>query len=463
MTDQAHHPVPAPRGVPEIPARVLVYGVGKSGQAAARLLLARGRTVVFYDDQASALPPGPWSAAQLHTGRLPDSVLSSVDLAVLSPGVHPDTPAFQAIERAGLPYISEIELASRMTSKPLVGVTGTNGKSTTVALVDAVLRAAGMKSLCVGNFGYPFSLAVLERPEVDWYVVEVSSYQLATIDRFCVRAGIVTNLAANHHQWHGTQENYFAAKLRLFNNVGPDGVAVYPAGCEYLRTHLASHAARKVSFSWGGEPGDVHYDAASETVVWRATGQVLAELGRLSGQLPFDYHAVLWNLLAAVAAGKGLGLPDSTYSQAVQVFQPLEHRMEPVGVVDGVRWVNDSKSTNVESTRYAIENSHSKLVLMLGGRDKGLDFAQLAEGRKDHIKAVVALGECRDKIRAQLEGMLRVHLAQSFEEAVGLARRLATSGDTVLFSPACASFDMFRDFEDRGRVFKKLVRQLAER
>ncbi|MBI3889973.1 MAG: UDP-N-acetylmuramoyl-L-alanine--D-glutamate ligase [Candidatus Wallbacteria bacterium] len=442
---------------PDLPSRILVYGVGKSGQAAARLLLARGRTVLFYDDQAHALPAGPWGDAEFYSGKLPEAALKSAGLAVLSPGVHPDTEAFQAIGRLGLPYISEIELASRLTDKPLVGITGTNGKSTTVALMAAVLKAAGLKSLCVGNFGYPFSLAVLEQPDLDWYVVEVSSYQLATIDRFSVRAGIVTNLAANHHQWHGTQENYFAAKLRLFDNMDAGGVAVYPAGCAYLRENLAPHPARKISFTWGGVAGDVDWDEGSQRILWRATGETLVDLARLNGTLSFDYHAILWNLMAAVAAGRGLDLPAASYSQAVLGFQPLEHRMEPVRVLEGIRWVNDSKSTNVDSTRYAIENSHAKLVLMLGGRDKGLDFGQLASGQAEHIKAVVALGECRDKIASQLRPQLPVHLAGSFEEAVLLARRLAGRGDTVLFSPACASFDMFRDFEHRGRTFKQLV------
>ncbi|MBI4870510.1 MAG: UDP-N-acetylmuramoyl-L-alanine--D-glutamate ligase [Candidatus Riflebacteria bacterium] len=446
--------------MPIQPRKALVYGIGRSGLAAARLLAAHGTSVSFYDDLATELPDGPWGRARLYSGALPAAALDGLELAIVSPGVHPDRPAFLALQESRVPFFSEIELASRFTEKPLVGVTGTNGKSTTVTLVRDVLLAAGHQALAVGNIGYPFSAAVLERPDADWYAVEVSSYQLATIERFRVRAGVVTNLAANHGEWHGSQDNYFAAKLRLFDNMQPDGVAVYPAGCEYLAKALSDRPFRKVSFTWGGVPGDVHWEPDSQRIVWRSTGEGLLDLGRVAGKLPYDFHSVLWNLLAAVSVGRGLALPIAAYARTLDLFRPLAHRLEPMRVLDGVRWVNDSKSTNVESTRYALENTPSPLVLMVGGRDKGLDFALLAPGQQGHVRAVVALGECREKIKRQLDGLLPVQVADDFGSSIGLARRLATRGDTVLFSPACASFDMFRNFEHRGDVFKQLVNGL---
>jgi UDP-N-acetylmuramoylalanine--D-glutamate ligase len=440
--------------------KALVYGLGRSGLAAARLLAHHGAQVVFYDDQATRLPPGPWEGSLLHSGKLPTEALAGVDLAVVSPGVHPDTPVFLAIQAAGIPLMSEIELASRVTEKPLVGVTGTNGKSTTVTLVEHMLRAAGHGAVAVGNIGYPFSSAVLERADVDWYAVEVSSYQLATIDRFSVRGGIITNLAPNHHQWHGGEEAYWRAKLRLFENTGPDGVAVYPAGSAWLARQLERFPVRKIRFTWGGAAGEVDWDPAAQCIVWRETGEHLVNLGEWSAQLDYDYHSILWNLMAAVALGRGLGLPGEAFGGTLKTFRPLEHRMEPVRQLDGVRWINDSKSTNIDSTRYAIENTHSPVVLMLGGRDKGLDFAALTAGHEEHIRSVVALGECREKIAGQLRGRVAVQLADGFEPAIVLARSLAREGDTVLFSPACASFDMFKDFEHRGRTFKDVVRSL---
>ncbi len=443
--------------------KALVYGLGRSGLAAARLLAHHGAQVVFYDDQATRLPPGPWEGSVLHSGSLPAEALAGVELAVVSPGVHPDAAAFVAIQAAGIPLMSEIELASRATEKPLVGVTGTNGKSTTVTLVEHMLRAAGHGAVAVGNIGYPFSSAVLERTDVDWYAVEVSSYQLATIDRFSVRGGIITNLAPNHHQWHGSEDAYWRAKLRLFENTGPEGVAVYPAGSDWLARELGRFPVRKLRFTWGGAPGEVDWDSEKQHIVWRESGELLVDLAAWQPRLDYDYHSILWNLMAAVALGRGLGLPTAALGGTLETFRPLEHRMEPVRRLDGVRWVNDSKSTNIDSTRYAIENTLSPVVLMLGGRDKGLDFAAVLAGHEGHVHSVVALGECREKIARQLEGRVAVHLADSFEPAVLLARSLARDGDTVLFSPACASFDMFKDFEHRGRTFKDVVRSLAAR
>ncbi len=440
--------------------KVLVYGLGRSGKAAFRLLTSLGAEVVVYDDRADSLPQDFPGTPTAFFQTLPADLLQEVDLAVISPGVPPDAAALKTLRSTAVPVMGEIEFASQVSSIPMVAVTGTNGKSTTVTLIDSILRASGKRSFAVGNIGYPFSAAVLDHPDAEFFVVEVSSYQLASIQEFAPRVSIITNLASNHHIWHGSQDAYHQAKFRIYENVPGQGALVYPAGCDLSRRAAEGHRARSISFTWGNKEGDIHHDSESRLILHQPTGEVLIDLAKIGPGLAFDYHAVLWNLLAACAAGVGLKLGRSDFEEGLATFQPLAHRMEPVRRLSGVRWVNDSKSTNVESTRYAIENSHARLVLLLGGRDKGLDFTELASREEGHIKAIVALGECREKIRSQLRDRIPVHVAEDLAGAIGVARGLAEEGDTVLFSPACASFDMFRNFEHRGEVFKELVNQM---
>lgn len=424
--------------------RVTVVGLGRSGLAAAQLLCRAGaRVTVTEAKESPALRAAveslrPMGLYHAELGRHTASVIQDAELVVASPGV-PDAqgPLAWAAARA-IPVLSEVELAWRFCPSKVVAVTGTNGKSTAVTLIAEVAKAAGRPAIACGNLGYPFSAALERLTAETLAVVEVSSFQLLRCEQFRPSIGVLLNIGSNHLDRHGDPSAYLAAKARLFQRQTKDDWAVLNGADPAVVSISEGLRARRV---WFGD----NRSNASEFQIAAATQRVLPR-----------------NLQAVLQVARLLDVPDPLTWQVIRMFRGLPHRLEHLRTVQGVHFVNDSKSTTPDSTLYALSQTPGEVVVILGGRDKGSDFeplfAQLHDAR---VRGIVLMGESRRRLRPLLNGSTRMHEADTLPAAVDRAAQLAGPGSTVLFSPACASFDMFLNFEDRGRAFKSIVQQLA--
>ena len=440
--------------------QVTVVGAARSGLAAIDLLLGRGAYVTLADATSSLAGAEALQArgvsVQLGPHR-PDQ-FTSADLIVLSPGVPLAQPAIAQARTVGVPIIGELELASRWLKGHIVAITGTKGKSTTTTLTARMLAAGGFHAPAGGNIGAALSAQVEESTADTIHVIESSSFQLETIDTFHPWIAVLVNLSADHIDRHGTFDSYAAAKARIFENQTATDWAVVNAD-DPASLALASHTrARRFDFALDAPVADgVTVEGAS---IVRRDGGASAPLVPLSAiQVPGRH--LLSDVLAATAVGCLAGVPAEAMVRAVEGFHGLAHALERVGTVQGVSFVNDSKATNVNSTYYALESMTTPTVLILGGVDKGNDYSELFRLIEKKVKAIVAMGTDNHKIVEAFEGRVGL-LAEtaSMEHAVRTAYQLASKGDTVLLSPCCASFDLFQNYEDRGRQFKTCVRAL---
>jgi UDP-N-acetylmuramoylalanine--D-glutamate ligase len=431
--------------------RVLVIGLGRSGRSAAQFCVDRGARVVAAD----ARPLG--DLADLGElggnveicagGPLPDP--ADFDLVVPSPGV----PRAHYAERATC-VMGDIELAGLALQVPIVAVTGTNGKSTTVVLIEAMLRACGLRAMAAGNLGRPALDLVGEA--LDVAVLEVSSFQLEAVDRFRPRVSLVLNLSPDHLDRHGDFAAYVDAKRAIFRNQQGDDVVVLNHDDPTVR-ELAAEVRGRVLFFSRRTPlvEGVSLDGGSVLLRQRGESRRLTLDGlRLQGNHNLE------NVLAALAAVQGLGADPAQAVKALVDFRGLAHRCEPVGTVDGVTFINDSKATNVGAAQRSLEGFSQPLVWIAGGRDKGLDFSPLAEAAAGRVKTALLLGEAAPQLESALADRVAVEQVASLEEAVERAAQLAAPGELVLLSPACASFDQFADFEERGECFRNAVAKL---
>jgi len=428
---------------------VLVLGAGISGRSAAAFCAQQGARVVLADERAEVgageLPRG----VETRLGApFPDA--GDFDLVVPSPGVPPARYRARARRVWG-----DIELAYRALAVPIVAVTGTNGKSTTVRLLEAMLRAAGLRARAGGNVG-DAALGLVGEP-LDVAVLEVSSFQLDTIESFRPRVAVLLNVTPDHLDRHGDLAGYLAAKARIFENQTADDVAIVNAD-PALDTLAAGLAARVWRFTARGaiERGAC-WDGEAVCLRIGATPQrfPLEGLPRPSGPLRE-------NLLAALLAVVALGAEPAKALAALATFQPLPHRTELVASLSGVAWVNDSKATNPGATVPALALETRPVIWIAGGKDKGLDYAELAGARLSGVRRALLIGAAAERIAAALAGRVEVETVGTLEAAVTRAAELARPGDVVLLSPACASFDQFRNFEHRGERFRELVRGLDE-
>ena len=439
--------------------RVTVAGAARSGLAAAELLARRGARVTLSDSRLDLPEAGRLRAlgVELELGGHTRQTFSSADLVVLSPGVPPEQDAVRAARAKGVPVIAEIELASRWLQGRVIAITGTKGKSTTTALTGRMLEAAGLKVTVGGNIGSPLSAQVSQSTPDTFHVVETSSFQLEQIDTFHPWIAVMLNLSPDHLDRHPDVAAYSAAKARIFENQNAGDYAVInaddPAVLELARRGRAM--ARPFSLTGAIERGTVVDDG------WivdrrrdRAERLVPLEAIHLLGS-----HLVN-DVLAAATVGAIAGAPPAAMTAAVNAFRGLEHAMELVAEIVGVRFVNDSKATNVESALRSIESFDADLVPIMGGRFKGGDLRLLREPLKARAKAVVAIGEARPLLREALGDVVPVEEADSFDVAIGRAHQLAKPSGVVLLAPACASFDMFRDYAERGTRFKEEVGRL---
>ncbi len=448
---------------PTLPGRrVVVAGAARSGVAAAALLSRRGFRVTL-SERRGATELGPEARAlesagvRLETGGHRAETFAAADLVVLSPGVPADLPAAAAARAAGVPVWAEVELGYRFLRGRLAGITGSNGKSTTTALAAHLLASAGLDAVACGNIGLPLcSLVDSDRPG-RWYVAELSSFQLEGIDTLRPRVAALLNLSPDHLDRHRDFSAYRAAKERLFMNQGPEDAAVLNLDDPQVAGIAPGLRGRVEWFGTGRDPRPLFAPEGSELVCRRPGPSVLLPLS----ELPLRGAHNLSNVLAALSVAHLCGAPADRLPEGLRSFRPLPHRMESVGRVGGVEFVNDSKATNVDSALRAVESFDRPLVWILGGRDKGADWSSLRPALEGgRVRAVVTMGESAERIARALEGSVTLRRAAGMQEALRAARELARPGDVVLLSPACASFDLYRSYEERGDDFRSRVRAL---
>jgi UDP-N-acetylmuramoylalanine--D-glutamate ligase len=442
---------------------VVVVGAARSGLAAVRLLVRRGARVTLADvkpelaEAASLRDLG----VEVRLGPHDPAVFTAADLIVLSPGVPLRQPALARARRAKVPIIGEVELASRMLRGRVIAITGTKGKSTTTTLVGRMLASAGLPASVAGNIGDPLAAKVDASTDETIHVVEVSSFQLETTVTFRPWVAALLNLSADHLDRHANLREYAAAKARVFANQGESDWAVVNAD-DRPAMRLASRRARAPKRLFALEKPLADGTVLSDGwIVSRAAGRSDLPVLPVSEIQLIGKH-LLSDVAAATTVALIAGAPPDAIRRAVAGFGGLEHALERVRVVAGVQFVNDSKATNVESARRAIESFDGCLVPIIGGRFKGGNLADLRPALHGRSSAVVAIGEARGAVREALGDMVTVFDAASMAEAVRAALRAALPGGTVVLAPACASFDMFRDYAERGRVFKQEVERLAE-
>ncbi len=440
---------------------VLVVGFERTGEAVCRFLLDRGARVRVSEKKAAAaigdrIRPFAERGVVFETGgHRPESFLGA-DLIVPSPGV-PPLPEILSARAAGVPVLSEIELAFRFLRGRIVGVTGSNGKSTTTTLVHRILKDGGLRARLAGNIGPPLVSFVGTSRDDDVYATEISSFQLEWTELFAPAVAAVLNVSENHLDWHGSFEAYFAAKKKLLLRQGAGGTVVLNRDDPRVWGLRSETDSRVYGFSRKRRPSrGAFVDDGWVVVRDGAPARVLK-----ASRLPLPGTHNLENVLAAALVGRLLGVPAASIRRTVLAFRGLEHRLEDVLSVGGVRFVNDSKATSVDATLKALASFERPIVLILGGRGKGGDFSPLRAAVRRRVRAAVLVGEAADKIEAALGGVVPVARAADYREVVRAAHRLAVRGDIVLLAPACTSWDMFANFEERGRTFKAEVRGLA--
>jgi UDP-N-acetylmuramoylalanine--D-glutamate ligase len=439
--------------------RVVVVGAARSGVAAAELLVRKGARVTL-TDRKPAIDRGEALAAQgiaLALGGHDDALFAGADLIVTSPGVPLDQPAFAAARAARVPIVGELELASRWLRGRVIAITGTKGKSTTTTLTGQMLARAGFTVAVGGNIGVPLSSQVEASTPETLHVVEASSFQLESADTFHPWIAALLNFSPDHLDQHPSVEAYAAAKQRIFRRQTPDDVAVINAEDLPSRALARSSAARRVPYGLALE-GD-GFTIAGEVIVERRGGRDEA-LVPVSAVHVLGRH-ILSDVVAATAISRSAGAPAAAIADAVEAFRGLPHAMELVATIAGVRYVNDSKATNVEAARRSIESVEAGLVVVMGGRYKGGEFRDLLPALQARGATVVAIGEAAPLIEEALGSGVPVARAASMREAVRLASERAEPGGTVLLAPACSSFDMFRDYAERGEVFSAEVQRLV--
>ncbi|HEX2041613.1 MAG TPA: UDP-N-acetylmuramoyl-L-alanine--D-glutamate ligase [Acidimicrobiales bacterium] len=435
-----------------MPELALVVGLGRSGAAVARHLRDRGGKVVAVDDAPGEEARGEADRLGIELRAAPDEetlarLVADADVVVPSPGVPEHHPVFQLASAAGVPVRSEVELAFRWSRRPIVAVTGTNGKTTVTALVTDMLVASGVKAAAGGNIGVPLSDAV--RRDVDVVVAEVSSFQLRWTDTFRPSVAVWLNLAEDHLDWHADLASYVAAKARIWANQGKGDVAIANADDPVVMKEAARVRSRLETFGLE-RPAD-----------WRVLGGVLqGPVGRMLpvAELPRARPHDLANALAASAAAVAVGARRDGVRAALRAFEGLPHRLTLVAEAGGVRWYDDSKATNPHAALAAVSGFDS-VVLVAGGRNKGLDLGVLAR-RADRLRAVVAVGEAAPEVEEAFADIRPVARAADMDEAVRAAAAAARPGDVVLLAPGCASFDRYGSYAERGADFARAVGQV---
>ncbi|MGF7185067.1 UDP-N-acetylmuramoylalanine--D-glutamate ligase [Desulfitispora alkaliphila] len=447
--------------------KTLVIGMGKSGQAAVRFLATKGLIVDVFDsnDTAKIKEIVNELAKQInraYLGVCPEITKGSYDFVVISPGVPMNIQPITEAVNADIEIISELELAYFYINATIVAITGTNGKTTTTALTHQIVKDAGERCHLGGNIGTPLLDVISEIKAKDKVIAEVSSFQLENTKEFKPKVAAILNLSPDHLDRHGTFSNYIAAKAKIFANQETG---------DYTVLNYDDEETKKLSDSC---PGTVIFFSCQHTLeqgVFVRDNQIVCKFNDNERESIIcnveDVHIKgehnLENALAATAIAYAVGINSQIIKEVLMNFKGVKHRLEFVDIIDGVEFVNDSKGTNPDAAIKAVKAYDKPIILIAGGKDKGSDFSSFMELAAPKLKSLIVLGETADKINnaALKEGVKDIHRVKDYPEAVQTAKSIASSGDVVLLSPACASWDMFNSFEERGELFKKLVRQLG--
>ena len=444
---------------------VAILGLGRSGSAAAKLLLADGMRV-YVSDSSSTIGVNDIArqlgdlGASVDVGGHDLGRIRRASLVVVSPGVPPSSPALAAARDAGLSVVSEVDLAlGYLSGSRIIAVTGTNGKTTTTALIGHILRGLGEDAVDAGNIGVPLSDFARRDSRPDWIALEMSSFQLHDTPGLAPDVGVLTNLSPDHLDRYLTAEEYYADKMLLFANASGESRWVLNGDDARVSSMTAGLAGGIARFSLRGE-ADAWMDPSSGSL--RLLGSVLMQRSELKLLGEHNVANALAAALAVAVADEKFAAADSLarMRESLMTFQAIPHRLEIVGERDGVQWINDSKATNVSSALVAIQGMQRPTVLLLGGRHKGEAYTALADVIRQSVKTIIAFGEAADDIEKDLDGLVPiVKLGDDFENVIGRARAEAEEGDAVLLAPACSSFDMFRNYEERGERFRQLALQ----
>ncbi|PLX75176.1 MAG: UDP-N-acetylmuramoyl-L-alanine--D-glutamate ligase [Desulfuromonas sp.] len=438
--------------------KVVVVGAGRSGLGLARFFQSRGAQVILSDQRRASeltgLGPLAESGVVLDLGGHDAQLFASADLLALSPGVPLEITAIRDALAKGVPVAGEVEIAWRELHAPLIGITGTNGKSTVTSLIGAMLSRWGKRTFVGGNLGTPLVEAIDQ--EWEWLVVELSSFQLEAITSLRPRYGLLLNITSDHLDRYPDMASYRAAKLRIFENMGSGETAVLNADDPQVAEVANTIGACIVWFSTSRVPQQgIGLDGGA--LVWRWQGQ---EARFPVDQLQLTGRHNLENVMAALVPLLLEGCPSEIAWSAARDFRGLPHRMELVGERNGVRWYDDSKGTNVGSVAKSLAGLEAPVTLIAGGRDKQGELSPLAEQVAGKVKQLILIGEAAERMAAAFADMTQIHRAPSMEEAVNLAERLTPPGGVVLLSPGCSSFDMFRNYQERGRAFVEAFQRL---
>jgi len=447
--------------------QVTVLGLARSGEAAADLLSDLGAHVLVSDqkdeeqlkDRVARLTH-MYPQIRFRLGGHPDEIVENADIVFISPGVATDIPVLKRAREKGIPVIGEAELAYRVCRAPIIAITGTKGKSTTSTLLGRILSGARSgNTIVAGNIGTAIPRGVLDLTESDLLVLETSSFQLETTVHFAPEVSVILNIARDHFDRYNGIEDYAAAKYRIFANQTEDDYTVLNADDPLTMACAPRTRAKVILFSSRQELNEGICVENGE-IVAKCDNSRMTILKSDELRIPGKHN--LENALAAVAVSLVYKADVEVIREELRNFPGLEHALEFVDEVRGVKFIDDSKSTNVFSLEAALESCNGHIILIMGGRDKGNDYAPLKPLVQEKVDHLVLIGESAEKIRNSIGGYTTSHRAVTMEDAVQLAYSLAKPGDTVLLSPACASFDMFRDYAERGAIFKEAVRRIAE-
>lgn len=444
---------------------ILVIGMAKSGISSAKLCTHLGSNVIIQDMKAREQLVKSMKddidiiesmGIQMILGENPSDIIEYQDLIVLSPGVPTDLDFLNKARNINIPIWSEVELAFVLCPCPVIAITGTNGKTTTTTLVGDIMKRHHSDTFIVGNIGTPFTEEVRNIKKEDCVVAEISSFQLETIHTFKPKISVVLNITPDHLNRHKTFDKYIAAKARIFENQDNNDYCVLNEDDEICRKMKDKIKANTISFSRKEELNEGVF--LKENQIWVKFRNIDESVCSIDALQILGEHNIE-NVLAATAVSIVMGVPVETIKNVVIHFRGVEHRIEYVDVIDGVEYYNDSKATNIDAAMIGIKAMKAPIVLIGGGMDKGADFSDWIDVFQGKVKSLIVLGETSDKIIsiANQKGFFNINKTDSLEEAVNLAKKLAVKGDCVLLSPACASWDMFNSYEERGQLFKKAV------
>ena len=444
---------------------VLVVGFGKTGKAITRFLLDRGAVVTINDTKihlelSEEISPFQKEGATFILGGHPSEIFLSPDFIVLSPGVDPHLSPLRQANKRGIPLVSEIELASWFIKTPIIGITGTNGKTTTTSLISEILRFSGFSVFTGGNIGNPLINFVQNNMSADFLVVELSSFQLEAIEKFSPCIAILLNITEDHLDRYSTFAAYCEAKYRIFMKQTERDVAIVNYDDEACRSIIPSLCAQVLPFSRKKVLSEGMY-SNGKFLYFRGRDDFVHAYNLAKVKL-FGVHNQE-NMLAAIGASEVCGCPLEKIQKALEKFQGLHHRVEFVQEINGISFYNDSKATNIDALLKALQSFSQSVVLIAGGREKGGDYSVLKEEIKKKVKLLVAIGEAQEKFCNLFSSETNTCIASTLDEAVQMAQQNAGKGDVVLLAPGCASFDMFANYEDRGQKFIEAVRRLSQR